>query len=362
MKLNAHMERGIRSILTAVTAFYLTNRKGRRFLAQFAPEARQASRRRRDWEAKGLQVPPFLIASIASQCNLHCVGCYARAEGMCGDGAAAADLLPEDWDRVFQEAKELGVSFILLAGGEPLLKRDVLEVAARRKEIAFPVFTNGLLLTGSYLTLFDEHRNLIPVISIEGSGAQTDLRRGSGVARQLESVMAELRQRGMLFAVSITVTRENLHQVTQEAFLQSLDQVGCGIVFYVEYVPIRPETQSLALTEADSRWLNEQVSALKQRRRDRTILSFPGDEAKLGGCLAAGRGFFHINPAGGAEPCPFSPHSQLNVREASLETVLRSAFFRQVREIGAAETAHLGGCTLFLHEQEVSALSGAVTK
>jgi MoaA/NifB/PqqE/SkfB family radical SAM enzyme len=48
------------------------------------------------------------------------------------------------------------------------------------------------------------------------------------------------------------------------------------------------------------------------------FISFPGDEKTSGGCLAAGRGFFHINSHGGAEPCPASPYSDINVRDSSL--------------------------------------------
>ena len=69
--------------------------------------------------ARGEHIPPFLIASITTRCNLHCKGCYARANHNCTDSAAAeAQLLsPDDWARIFDEAAELGVAFILLAGG-----------------------------------------------------------------------------------------------------------------------------------------------------------------------------------------------------------------------------------------------------
>lgn len=356
MKLNTYMDHGIQRILAAASAFYLTNAGGRRFLARFLPEAKRAAARRKERTAAGLPAPPFLIASIASQCNLHCAGCYARAEGLCADDASRKELLPEEWDQVFQQAEALGVSFILLAGGEPLLKREVLEVAARRNTMVFPVFTNGLLLQGSCLTLFQEHRNLIPVLSMEGDAEQTDLRRGSGVAQRVDEVMKILQEQKLLFAVSITVTRENLEQVTRESFVDTLHQKGCGVVFYVEYVPVQPETVYLALTEEENRWLTQQVAMLKRRTKGLAVLSFPGDEEKMGGCLAAGRGFFHISPTGAAEPCPFSPHAHQNVREDGLEAVLESEFFRQVREISGEDATHLGGCTLYHHEGEVAAL------
>ena len=56
---------------------------------------------------RGEHIPPFLIASITTRCNLHCKGCYARANHNCADSAAAesAQLLsPDDWARIFDEA------------------------------------------------------------------------------------------------------------------------------------------------------------------------------------------------------------------------------------------------------------------
>lgn len=352
MELNSYMEQGIRSISGTVSAFYLNNVKGIKFLATFLPSLAKGSTIRKNIEKEGLHVPPFLIASIASQCNLHCAGCYARADGMCSENVSE-EMTADDWRRVFDEAEELGVSFILLAGGEPLLKRDVIDIAAEHKGIAFPVFTNAMLINDEYINLFDKKRNLIPVISIEGSDEQTDMRRGQGVAKKIKSVMAEFKNRGILFAVSVTVTRENLHTAVSDEYLNELRQRGCGVVFYVEYVPAQKGTENLVLTYDDIEWLNSETQRLKKDKKDMTILSFPGDEEYMDGCLAAARGFFHINPNGGAEPCPFSPFSVLNLKRNSIKEVLRSEFFKKVRCISKNAKEHNGGCTLFLHEDEV---------
>ncbi len=88
--------------------------------------------------------------------------------------------------------------------------------------------------------------------------------------------------------------------------------------------------------------------------RGTMMVAFPGSEEFMGGCLAAGRGFFHIAQDGAAEPCPFSPFSVANVRDVGLKGALRSSFFDRVQAIeGAHASEHTGGCTLFLHEEEV---------
>ena len=85
-------------------------------------------------------------------------------------------------------------------------------------------------------------------------------------------------------------------------------------------------------------------------------IAFPGDEKSSGGCVAAGRGFFHINSHGGAEPCPFSPYSDCNVRDTSLREALQSPLFLGIQKEGLLLDDHAGGCTLFLHKKEVESL------
>ncbi|MHC1694324.1 MAG: radical SAM protein [Eubacteriales bacterium] len=286
---------------------------------------------------------------------MRCTGCYARANGGCGD-KASGELDASDWRRIFREAADCGISFILLAGGEPLIRRDVLDIAAQTKDIIFPVFTNGTMINEDYINHFDINRHLIPVISIEGSDEMTDTRRGKGVSAKIWQVVEQLQSKGILYGVSVTVTRENMDAVTQASFVEGLRGRGCGLVFYVEYVPAQENTQHLVLTDADLSRLQSAIDGLRCdiENKSTIILSFPGDEEAMGGCLAAGRGFFHINASGGAEPCPFSPFSVMNLKQQSLLSALRSPFFAKVREISAAEAVnHKGGCTLFQHKDEV---------
>ncbi len=86
------------------------------------------------------------------------------------------------------------------------------------------------------------------------------------------------------------------------------------------------------------------------------FVSFPGDEKSSGGCLAAGHGFFHINSHGGAEPCPFSPYSDINVRDTSIREALRSGLFQALQNEGILMDDHIDGCVLNEKRAEVDAL------
>ena len=227
----------------------------------------------------------------------------------------------------FPAGEELGIGFHLLSGGEPLLRRDVITAAAGYPGTAFPVFTNGTMLDRAYLELFDRSRNLIPVLSIEENETETDGRRGKGIYQTLLKKMEELRRRKLLFGVSVTVTAKNLECVSSRDFLNHLEQLGCRVVLFIEYVPVDPATRNLAFSAVERECLAARQEKLRKAYPSVLFLSFPGDEVKVGGCLAAGRGFFHIGPYGDAEPCPFSPYSDFSLKGHTLLEALDSPFF-----------------------------------
>ena len=316
-------------------------------MLRFAAASRTASKKRRKAEAKGEHIPPFLIASITSKCNLHCAGCYSRCNHATVDSEPVRQLTDEEWKNVFDEAEELGISFILLAGGEPMLRRGVIEAAGKKQNILFPIFTNGTYLDEKYLELFDKCRNLIPVMSIEGSRELTDERRGAGIYDRLIANMDEIKKRGLIFGASVTVTTRNYREVTSQAFLDSLAEKGCKVVIFVEYVPVTEESRELAPTDAEREFMQSEIIRLRETRPEMVYISFPGDEKSSGGCVAAGRGFFHINSHGSAEPCPFSPYSDINVRDSSLKDAMNSPLFRKLRDDGYLLEDHSGGCVLY---------------
>jgi sulfatase maturation enzyme AslB (radical SAM superfamily) len=174
---------------------------------------RRAARTRREWQARGLGVPPLLIASITRRCNLRCSGCYATAR----PEAAEPELETTRWAEVFAEAAGLGVSIIMLAGGEPYTRPDVIDLADRFPEVVFPVFTNGLLLDEAKVRALRRRPNLIPVVSLEGPSPQTDGRRGAGVYDRCRDLLALFRRHGIFYGVSVT-HRRNFRAATSGRF------------------------------------------------------------------------------------------------------------------------------------------------
>ena len=357
--LQAYLTAGVEQVVADALKATLKDPRETAFLVQFAAASRAASQKRRRAEDAGEHVPSYLIASITSACNLHCAGCYSRCNHATVDTQPVQQLTDAEWLRIFDEADDMGISFILLAGGEPMLRRDVIEAAGRRRNILFPILTNGTFIDKAYFDLFDRCRNLVPIMSIEGDRDLTDARRGKGVYDRLIANMDEFHRRGLLFGASVTVTTENLRHVTSRDFLQSLSDRGCKVVIFVEFVPVTDEARHLAPGEAERQYLADEIARLRAEHPEMVYVSFPGDEKSSGGCVAAGRGFFHINSHGGAEPCPFSPYSDVNIRNTSLREAMHSPLFTALRSGDFLLEDHAGGCVLYEKRAEVEALLAA---
>ncbi|SDB22778.1 Radical SAM superfamily enzyme, MoaA/NifB/PqqE/SkfB family [Pseudobutyrivibrio sp. YE44] len=354
--IQSYMTKGVERVVKDAVRATLKNPAESIFMAKFAMASKKASSIRLKHKNEGMNVPPFLIASITSSCNLHCAGCYSRQNEATKDCAPVNQLTDDEWSQIFTEADELGISFILLAGGEPLLRKGVIKAAGGKSNILFPIFTNGVFISEEYFDMFDKHRNLVPIMSIEGHKESTDKRRGEGIYDKLISNMEIFKKKDLIFGNSVTVTTENFEDVLSDDFIQMLGGYGSKAVIFVEYVPVSDESKDLALSEAQEEILRVRIAELREKYQEMVFISFPGDEKSSGGCVAAGRGFFHINSQGGAEPCPFSPFSDINVKETSLKQAISSKLFKALQDGDILKDDHVGGCVLFEKRDQVQAI------
>ena len=345
----------IRAVFRA--ALVLSWRSPRRLvrLLRLLLAQRRAARTRRAWQARGLGVPPLVIASITRRCNLRCRGCYAMARAE----AAEPELETARWAEVFAEAAGLGVSIIMLAGGEPTTRPEAIDLAGRFPQVVFPVFTNGLLLDETRVRDLRRRPNIIPVISLEGPSPETDSRRGAGVYERCRDLLALLKRHGIFYGLSVTLTRRNFRAATSLDFLRPLARSGGRLVFFVEYTPLEPGTENLVLSAAQRERLKRLPAELASVLRG-LFIAFPGDEEPYGGCLAAGRGFIHVSASGRLEPCPFAPFSDMSLRQTSLREALASPLLAAIRDAHSELVETRGGCALWNREDWVRRLTGAL--
>ena len=312
---------------------------------------RKATRLRKNWEDKGIHVPPIMIFSITNKCNLQCKGCYNQELQQ----TTLPEMSKDKVESVIAEAKELGISFVVIAGGEPLVREEIIDITQNFPEIIFLVFTNGLLIDDDLLKSLKRRNNFVPVISLEGYGEYTDGRRGTGVYERLQKVIRKIGGRGIFWSVSLTVTKSNFAEVTDDKFIQNLYSLGCKLFFFVEYTPISEGTEDWILTDEQ----RDRLLIIRDSFRSKfpaLFIAIPGDEEEIGGCLSAGKGFVHISATGDVEPCPFAPYSDTNLRDSSLKEALRSEFLKTIRQNHEKLRETDGGCALWVEREWVRSL------
>ena len=310
----------------------------------------QAEKRMYLSDSENIVVPPIMIMSITNDCNLRCKGCYACAQ----ERDKSEEMSVENLIRITQEAIDLGVSVIMIAGGEPLTKKEILSVAENHPNTLFVLFTNGLLIDKTLITEFRQYKNLIPIISLEGDMYTTDARRGKGIYDKILKTMKDLDQKKVLFGTSITLTKDNFDEVLKSDYLNALEIIGCRAAFLIEYVP-SDGNFDLCLTDAQKEELRDMQDELSERY-NMMIVSLPGDEEQFGGCMAAGRGFIHLSSTGALEACPFAPYSDIDLKEMSLKEALKSKLLREIRENHHMLSESRGGCALVENKEWVESL------
>lgn len=292
---------------------------------------RAVGRRAEVFEATGVPVPPLVMISVTTDCNLSCGFCYAATHSDTGDMPRA------QLDGLIDQAKELGSFFFLLTGGEPLLYPSLLDVIEQHPDAVFFAFTNGTKLTSGMARRISRMGNFILLLGLDGGREETDKNRGTGVYELVRRACGHLRDAGAFFGFSVTVTSHNVENLGGADFLAERRQDGCRLGFYIEYLPLGRQPDTTLCLTPDQR-VKFRSRFLELRRQERMFLvQFPDDEHEAGGCLAAGRGLIHINAAGFVEPCPAFQMAADNIGEKSLLECLRSPFLRSVREQAAAQ-------------------------
>lgn len=317
-------------------------------LAGIAGFQRAQAKKRQAAAREGRTVPGILIASVTRKCNLNCAGCYSKTLRP----GASQELSDERFLELFGEAVDLGVGTLMIAGGEPLTRRRLLNGVARIPGIVVPVFTNGTLMDEGYLDLFSSGR-LMPIFSVEGDAAFTADRRGAGIHERVLDHACELKKRGALFGFSVTLTSRNADAVLSDRFLRGIESSGATVLFLIEYVPVTAGSEDLVLTDGQKAELSREE---RFRKYSFMNVSLPGDEEAFGGCLAAGRGFIHLAEDGSLEACPFAPFSDTSAAERPLREALDSPLMRAIRERHSELTETKGGCALWNKRGWVAAL------
>lgn len=272
-------------------------------------------------------IPWIILMDPTSACNLKCKGCWAAEYGH------HSNLTLDEMRKIVTEAKALGTHFFMFTGGEPLVrKKDILTVTKENPDCIFLAFTNGTLVDDEFCEELKKSGNFALALSIEGTEETTDFRRGEGVYKKVVDAMALLKKHKCIFGTSICYTSKNYQAVTSDKFYDMEIEAGAKFALYFHYMPIGSDADTSLLLTPEQR--EHVYRTIRKKRRTRNgkpifVMDFQNDGEFVGGCIAGGRNYFHINSEGDAEPCVFIHYSDSNIREKSILECLRSPLFKQ---------------------------------
>ena len=292
-------------------------------------------------EANECNIPWAILMDPTSACNLHCIGCWAAEYGN------KLNLSLEELDSIIQQGKAVGTYFYIYSGGEPLVrKKDIITLCERHPDCAFLAFTNATLIDEAFADEMLRVKNFAPAISVEGFEDATDSRRGAGTYQAVCRAMDILKRKKLLFGISSCYTSANTEVIGSEAFFDSMIRKGAKFAWFFTYMPVGADAvPELLVTPTQREFMYRQI---RQFRKTKPLftMDFWNDGEFVGGCIAGGRAYLHINANGDIEPCAFIHYSDSNIREKTLLEAYRSPLFQAYRKAQPFNENMLRPCPL----------------
>jgi len=295
-------------------------------------------------EKYGCNIPWVILFDPTSACNLHCTGCWAA------EYSRQLNMSFEDMDDLITQGKKLGIHGYILTGGEPMVrKKDIIRLAEKHNDCAFMIFTNGTLVDQEFCDGMRKCKNIALSMSIEGDEAATDSRRGKGTFHKVMEAMDLLHKNGLVYGTSICYTRANCEAVTSDEFFDFLISKGVTFSWYFHYMPVGMDAaMDLVPTVEQREYMYHRIREVRAYEGGKKIfcMDFQNDGDKVGGCIAGGKTYCHINPNGDVEPCVFIHYSSANIHEKSLLECLKQPMFMEYRKNQPFNENHLRPCPM----------------
>lgn len=326
---------------------------------------------------------------LTRSCNLFCAHC----RGSASHGQYSGELSTEECFNLVDGILEVGRPIIILTGGEPLVRRDTLQIAE------YAVSKGLRVVMGSNGTLVDEEMAAklknVPIsrlgISLDFPVAelQDNFRGQKGAFETAMAGIRNARRAGLEVQINSTITKLNVSYLNELLELA----IGVGAVAFhpfllvptgrgkeLESVELPPEQYEETLNwiydrqmEMEDRMFFKPTDAphylrvMKQRqkgdgqspaKKPESHAGHPSMHAITRGCLA-GVGFCFISHRGGVQGCGYLDVEAGNIREKSFSQVWNeSPLFRDLRDLsnlkgkcGACEYKRIcGGCRARAYE------------
>lgn len=309
-------------------------------------------------EREGCNVPWAILLDPTSACNLRCTGCWAAEYGH------QLNLSLDTIDSIIRQGKEMGTYMYIYTGGEPLVRKaDLIKICEMHPDCQFLSFTNGTLIDEAFCQEMLRVKNFVPAISLEGFEEANDSRRGQGTYQKVQHAMELLKAHKLPFGISTCYTSRNYADITSEEFFDYMIDSGALFVWFFHYMPVGNGAATELLPTPEQR--EAVYHRIREYRNSKAIFSmdFQNDAEYVGGCIAGGRNYLHINAKGDVEPCVFIHYSNANIHEVSLLDALKSPLFMAYHDNQPFNDNMLRPCPMLENPEKLRAMvkeTGAV--
>jgi radical SAM protein with 4Fe4S-binding SPASM domain len=253
------------------------------------------------------RIPVYGSLNLTNHCNLRCVHCYMPIQAG-ADDETVKELSTAQWINLIDEITEAGCLYLLITGGEPLLRKDFRRIYsyAKEKGLLVAVFTNGTLITEEVIKLFKELPPRAVEISLYGATAPT-YERITGVTGSYEMCISGIRQ---LIANKINVKLKTVLMTLNRHEFYDMENMAktYGTNFRVDaaiFPRFNGDRSPLKLRVPPEEVIEKESS---DKEKLQTLKAFyesyrsPPATDKLYKC-GAGLTAFHIDSSGSLYPC-----------------------------------------------------------
>jgi len=260
-------------------------------------------------------IPLIMDISATYRCQCRCVHCCAEAFR----GSGAAELKTEEIKNLIDQASRLGVVQIVFSGGEPLLRKDILELIryAHDAGMMIRLNTNGLLLKPRVVLNLKRAGLDICAVSIDDAAPQVHdkLRGVPGLHKKALEGIALLRKAGVFFNILTYASKRNVTAGLEKIVALARRHGALSVLVYFPVAVGRWEGKFEQALNADER---EKVRKLQDFRT--VYMELPTADTL---CYTYEKSIFYVSAYGDITPCPVVPYSLGNIREQSLDKIWR---------------------------------------
>jgi radical SAM protein with 4Fe4S-binding SPASM domain len=297
-------------------------------------------------------VPDFVYWETSFGCNLRCVYCYMSAAKPKPD-----ELTTEEALEMISEMADIGVRCLVFTGGEPLLRKDIWQLAkyAKSQSLVTQVITNATLIKS--IEIAERVRDCFDHVTTSLDGAcpeHNDLHRGKGSFRSIVRGIQSLNQVGIKPIINSAISNYNVAHVTELLdFVEQNFEVKSHRTMPISKIGRGHETEYdledwenyKRLHDATTKKLFENVRS----RPEVLMQEFRRDNFLPRKNCGMGSGEIYIDSKGNVYPCKLVTIPEWysgNIRETSLTQILDASPLRKSRNLSVTGIAGCRTCMI----------------